>query len=88
MADEAIQMHSCPLCKSNNLRIMRTYQNQGMDGYSEDWRIYCLSCRLVSVNLPADGFYGRTYFKTKDELIKKWNDLCLPYDDQSEESTD
>ena len=80
-----IKMHPCPLCKSENIKISKEYENQGMDGSSADWYIRCNDCGLVKTYLPADDFYGREYYKTKDDAIKKWNEMCSQYDEPQKE---
>lgn len=74
--------HPCPLCKSKEITITKESTNQGMDGHCNDWYICCDHCGLVRTYLAADGFYGRKHYKTMDEAIKRWNDLCSRYDEK------
>jgi hypothetical protein len=75
-----IEPHPCPLCKSKKITIIKESTNQGMDGHSDDWCIRCDDCGLVRTYLAADNFYGRKYYKTMDDAIKRWNELCEHYD--------
>lgn len=72
--------HPCPLCKSREITITKESTNQGMDGHSDDWYIRCNHCGLVKTYLAADDFYGRQYYKTMDDAIRRWNEMCEPYD--------
>lgn len=62
----------CPFCggKPNDPKIYS--ENGGMDGHYIDWIISCSECG-ATLTYPADGFYGRTFDKTSDAIIAKWN---------------
>jgi len=74
------KIHACPLCKSDKIRIEKEWTNQGMHETSCDWSIFCTNCGMVKLSLAADNYYGRKCYKTKEEAINKWNDICKEYD--------
>lgn len=80
-----LKPHPCPLCKSKRITIRKEYTTMGMHESCADWSFCCDRCGLVRTYIPADDYYGRAYCKTMDEAIKKWNDLCMPYDETEEE---
>lgn len=79
-----VKIHRCPLCKSNNLKISLTEEYQGMEGFCRDWDIVCQGCGIICVSLAANNFYGREYYKTKDDAIRRWNEICNEYDPVNE----
>jgi len=71
-------MHNCPLC-GNEVTINKIEVYNGKDGFSEDWRIKCLTNGgIVRLDLPADNFYGRDFYN-RNEAIEYWNKWCEQY---------
>lgn len=75
-------IHVCPVCKSDNIIIEKYCISHGMDGSYENWSIRCDNCKLIEMGFAADGFYGRDYLKSKEEVIQKWNETCAMYDEK------
>lgn len=75
-------IHVCPVCKSDKVIIEKYFISHGMDGSYENWSISCNNCKLVEMDFAADGFYGRDYLKSKEEVIQKWNETCALYDEK------
>ena len=59
-------------CGGTEISVNKRAYNEGMDGYSNDWVFHCNKCGC-DINYPADGFYGRDYYKTIEDAIAKWN---------------
>lgn len=59
-------------CGSTEISVNKRAYNAGMDGYYNDWVFHCNKCGC-DINYPADGFYGRDYYKTIEDAIVKWN---------------
>ena len=71
-----VKMHKCPLCGSKNITIKKVCKNGGMDGSYYDWNIRCNECRAVNVDYAADEFHGRKFYKTIEDAITAWNEVC------------
>ena len=52
--------------------IDKTVENGGMDGSYRNWTLRCPRCGIIK-GYAADGFYGREYFSTIEEVINEWN---------------
>ena len=74
-----MEMHCCPVCHSNQIDIRQTREFQGMDGSCTNWFITCQHCHIPNVTLAADNFYNRKFYKTKEDAIQAWNELCEKY---------
>ena len=73
-----MQAHNCPVC-NNKISITKERISQGMDGSCYDWYFRCNNCNIVKCYLAADEFYERKCYKTKEEAISQWNNICNKY---------
>ena len=74
-----ILVHSCPVCGEAPI-INRIDKNGGWNEAYENWLFICRHCSMVSVELPADNYYDREYFKTIDDAVLRWNEMCCKYE--------
>ena len=59
-------------CKcGGDVKLLIKEKNEGMDGWSHDFDIFCNKCKGHWF-YPADNFYGRDYY-TMDELVVIWS---------------
>ena len=72
MNKNKVELIKCPIC-NHTLDIDKVDYSSGMDGRYHNWRIRCNNCNLIDVEYPADCFYGRDYYHTKDEVIEHFN---------------
>ena len=63
---------NCPIC-NHILNIDKVEHSSGMDGRYYNWRVECSNCYLINIEYAADSFYGREYYRTKDEVIEVFN---------------
>ena len=52
--------------------IDKMLESGGMDGSYRNWILRCPRCGIVK-KYAADGFYGREYFSTIEDVINEWN---------------
>lgn len=67
--------HVCPIC-GNEVTIEKIGTSAGMEGRYYDWVISCNNCKLLHVEYSADNFYNRTYCKTQEEALAKFDEMC------------
>ena len=64
---------SDPICYCGEvMRLGAERENQGMDGYCTNWTLRCPRCGIWKY-YAADGFYGRDYIATREEVVDTWN---------------
>lgn len=73
-----MQIHNCPICGSNKFMLEKIHETAGWNDNYTDWRLHCERCHMYMV-FPADDFYDREYYKTEEDVIKIWNELCEKY---------
>ena len=73
----------CPLCGAP-INVYKITQWDGMDGAHHEWRFRCFHCAMVNADYPADNFYGRNYFATKDDAIAEWNQNIKSFTKQAQ----
>ena len=73
--------HLCPVCKCR-MSIVKEREHSP-DGYSHDmWKIFCISCGLVSTSYPADNFFEefhKPYYETEEAALNKFDEDCAIY---------
>ena len=52
--------------------ISKESTSSGMDGSYENWSLRCPRCGITK-GYAADGFYGREYLSSIDDVINEWN---------------
>ena len=57
----------CPIYHTE-IDIKKKWHNGGRDGYYQNWSCRCNNCGMFQMNLPADNYYQRQYYKTVDEV--------------------
>ena len=67
------ELKYCPLC-GGNMKLEKIIATHGMDGSYSNWKLSCTKCGIIK-KYAADGFYGREYYSTKEEVIDDWNEL-------------
>lgn len=77
--EQTNELHPCPIC-GHSVEIEKIREGHGADGCYENWRIYCPSCH-ITLERPADGFYGRDFFPTEKSIIDEWNHKYSPTKD-------
>ena len=54
------------------MHIDTHFISSGMDGSYKNWILRCPKCGIIK-EYAADGFYGRKYFSTIEDVIDEWN---------------
>ena len=71
--EQMSELKFCPLC-GGNMKLEKIIETHGMDGSYSNWKLSCTKCGIIK-KYAADGFYGREYYSTKEEVIDDWNEL-------------
>ena len=60
------------ICYCGSKMDIKTSRTYGMDGSYTNWTLRCPRCGIIK-EYAADGFYGREYLSSIDNVINDWN---------------